>query len=90
MAFFTRTSSSIPYLPTDECHVDNNTLKHPKDGIDFGSASNNIGPILTTKPVMKSPTNKISAPTNDLSDSKSNECTDQYTYVIDRVLGVEV
>lgn len=74
MAFFTRTSSSIPYLPTDECHADNNTLKSSKEN---GASSN------------KATENKRNSANGD---NKSNECpsTEQYTYVIDRVLGVEV
>lgn len=73
MAFFTRTSSSIPYLPTDECHADSNTLKSPKEN----GASN------------KDTENKWNS---DKGNNKSNEypSTEQYTYVVDRVLGVEV
>lgn len=74
MAFFTRTSSSIPYLPTDECHGDNSTLNSWKED---GGVHN------------KSTENKQ---ISDKDDNKSNECSskEQYTYVVDRILGVEV
>lgn len=74
MAFFTRTSSSIPYLPSDECHADNSTLKSSKE--DGGNCN-------------KLTDNKQNS---DKGDNKSNECSskEQYTYVVDRVLGVEV
>lgn len=74
MAFFTRTSSSIPYLPTDECHADNSTLKSSKE--DGGSSTK-------TTDIKRN---------SDKGDNKSNECpsTEQYTYVVDRALGVEV
>lgn len=74
MAFFTRTSSSIPYLPTDECHADNSTLKLCKE--DGGSSTKT--------------TNDNNS--SDKGDNRINECpsTDQFTYVVDRVLGVEV
>lgn len=74
MAFFTRTSSNIPYLPTEECHGDNSTLKSSKeDGGNSKSTNNN-------------------KQNSDKGDNKSNECPskDQYPYVVDRVLGVEV
>lgn len=73
MAFFTRTSSRIPYLPTDECHGDTSTLT--KSSKEDGS---------TVKSTDKN--------NSDKGDNKSNECTatDQYKYVVDRVLGVEV
>lgn len=78
MAFFTRTSSSIPYLLSDhECHADSSTPKPP---------AKEDGGISSTKTTLS----KIHF--SDEVDNKSNECssTDQYAYVVDRVLGVEV
>ncbi|KAG5886982.1 hypothetical protein JTB14_006623 [Gonioctena quinquepunctata] len=77
MAFFTRTDTNVPFLPSDECHSDNNTLKR---------SSSEEKPRCTNSEVLSN--GSIDGGEGGKTDDDENAA--RYDYVVDRVLGVEV
>lgn len=82
MSFFTRVNTNVPFLPSDECHSENGTLKRNSDeNASCTNVSDNCAEV----------NNRETASGNDDNNAtQSNKESGRYEYVVDRVLGVEV
>lgn len=78
MSFFTRVNTNVPFLPSDECHSENGTLKRNSEE---NSSCTNVSDSCV----------EISVTESGSSNAvQSNKDLGRYEYVVDRVLGVEV
>lgn len=78
MSFFTRVNTNVPFLPSDECHSENGTLKrNSEENTSCTNVSDSCVGISETK-------------CDSSTAVQSNKESGRYDYVVDRVLGVEV
>lgn len=78
MYFFTRVNTNVPFLPSDECHSENGTLKRSSKE---NASCTNVSDSCV----------EISESASDGATAvQSNKESGRYEYVVDRVLGVEV
>lgn len=89
MAFFTRSDSNVPFLPTqDECHSTSNTLK--RSSTEDKPAAVEKCCLSRCEDIKQIKQNGLDDDSIVNGDEDAIDTDQRFDYVVDRVLGVEV